>query len=204
MYERACACWWCLLSATETRSILFVTETWHSSSTSVGICQCLGPMNRSNLNSHLAEGDPFWCWGQQPARDCVWDHWDHEVLLKPCSLASLAQLMLCIPFLASPVSFVGELCQPRMQTSSLPHKKWGFGMTLPQQRVPTREDASLIPFGMDFNSFWDLARDRGPCYLHLYQAEAWTAWPTPFSCWNQGNLKNLKHISGCLNYLLSV
>lgn len=56
----------------------------------------------------------------------VWDQWNQEVLLKPCSLASLAQLMLCIPFLASPVSFVGELYQPRMQTSSIPYWRWGF------------------------------------------------------------------------------
>lgn len=36
------------------------------------------------------------------------------------------------------------------------------------------------------------------------QAGGWIAWPAPFGFWSQGNLKNLKRISGCLNYFLSI
>lgn len=123
-------------------------------SISVGICQWLGSMNRSNLNSHLGEGDPFWSWGWQPARDCT--------CVRPrkpgCAAEALqpgvplAQLMRCTPFLASPVSFVGELYQPRMQISSLPQGDGALAWPY-LSRVPKSEDSSLKPFGMDFNSF---------------------------------------------------
>lgn len=136
---------------------------------SVGICQCLSPMNRSNLNSFgrrrsflvlgPTDSQRLCSCGATETKRCCWS----PAAQPPAGTAHGLHTLL-----ASPVSLVGELFWPRMQISSLSHKRRGFGMTLPQQRVPRREDSSLMPFGMDFNSFWDLARDSDPYHLHLY------------------------------------
>lgn len=60
------------------------------------------------------------------------------------------------------------------------------------ERVPTREDSLLMPFGMDFNSFWDLARDRGPYYLHLYPSWRLNCLTSSIQVLKSGKLKELK------------
>lgn len=74
---------------------------------------------------------------------------------------------------------------------------------------PSRE--SPHEGGLFFNAVWDgfqlseTWQGAGAIIIFIsFQAGGWTAWPALFSFWSQGNLKNLKHISGCLNYFPSI
>lgn len=150
-------------------------------------------MNRSNLNSHLGEGDPFWCWGQQPAREC---HLCETSGTKRCCWSPAAWP----PLHSSCFAYPSLLLQSALWESSTsqgcrpPLFLIGDGALhdLTSTESLMKEDSSLMTFGMDFNSFWDLARDRGPYYLHLYPTLRLSCLTKSIQFFKSGKFKELE------------
>lgn len=153
---------------------LFVTETQQNSGIIVGVSHCLGEMNSSNLNRQMGKEVLYKtyflsCWW--PTASPGWLLCRTTETNTCCSSTSAwppaGTTHVLHTLRASPVSFVRELYQPRMQTSSLPQKRWGFGMTLPEQRASPWGRILLQHRLGWISTLRDLARGRGRCYLHL-------------------------------------
>lgn len=117
--------------------------------------------------------------GQQPARDCFCFR---SSPVRACETAETETCYSSTPTwppagtthaLHTLPCFSSQLCERAVSAKDadlLPSsEEMGLWHDLTRaERVPARENSSSMQFGMDFNSFRDLARGRGHYYLHLY------------------------------------
>lgn len=123
-------------------SSLFVTETQQNSGINIGVSHYLGEMNRSNLNCQMGEEVLYKAYFLR----CWWPTASQGWLLckttetKTCCSSTPAwppagttHALHTLPCFSS--QLFERSVSAKDATSSLPQKRWGFGMTLPEQRA---------------------------------------------------------------------